>query len=150
MNPFLSFKLPDMPAVPAPFLPAFLWAQAAMMTMQMLGASAEVIGKRTSRMVAAGPTPNARDRAEFTRMVTEKVDAFSQAGMRAMKDGMALQGEMTKLWLSAFSGSSGQWQKNLESTQALSARTARAWTNVLQPVHSKATANARRLSGPRG
>lgn len=149
MNPFLFFKLPDTPAVPAPFLPMVLWAKASLMTMQMLAASAQVIGQRTSRMALAGPMPGARDRAENTLMVTEKIDAFSNAGMRAMRTGMALQGELAKLWMSGLSASPGEWQKHMAQSQKLSAQTARAWADVMQPLHAKATANARRLSRPR-
>ncbi|MGZ5234463.1 MAG: polyhydroxyalkanoate granule-associated phasin, partial [Burkholderiales bacterium] len=39
-------------------------------------AAPQVVAIRTARMLAAGPNPNARDRAEFSKMGTEKVQAF--------------------------------------------------------------------------
>src|SRR3954464_13369339 len=39
-------------------------------------AAPQVIAIRTARMIAAGAQPDARARAEFTKMSTEKVQAF--------------------------------------------------------------------------
>lgn len=42
-----------------------------------------VIGYRTARMATGGWPPSARDRREYTRMVQEKAEAFSQAAVAA-------------------------------------------------------------------
>ena len=112
--------------------PALLWMQLATQTAEMLVASAQVISVRTARMAAAGPTPNARDRREFSRMGTEKVAA---AGKSAMAAGtrlpalmLATPGHSTAAWMALW----GQW--------------ARLGSAALAPVHATATANARRLT----
>ncbi|MET0190845.1 hypothetical protein EV383_3581 [Pseudonocardia sediminis] len=40
-----------------------------------------VIGYRTARILTGGFPPSARDRREYTRMVWEKVEGFSQAAV---------------------------------------------------------------------
>lgn len=40
-----------------------------------------VIGYRTARILTGGFPPGARDRREYTRMVQEKVEAFSRAAV---------------------------------------------------------------------
>src|SRR5450755_4652656 len=47
------------------FSPFMLWGDLATKTLEMMLASAQVIGHRTGRMVLAGLAPNARDRHEF-------------------------------------------------------------------------------------
>jgi len=49
-------------------LPLVLWRDLATKTLEMMLASAQVIGHQTGRMALAGPAPNARDRREFTLM----------------------------------------------------------------------------------
>jgi hypothetical protein len=48
-------------------------------------ATGQVIGKRVALGMAAGFNPRPADRAEFSRMVPEKVEAFSSAGMVMLK-----------------------------------------------------------------
>lgn len=98
--------------------PYALWWQVSLRTWEMLLASSQVIGIRTSRMARAGASPDARDRREFTRMVSEKGQAAQRSGLA-----MATQwpGAWSQLWL-------------------------RTWLAGLTPVHRTATANARRLS----
>jgi hypothetical protein len=43
-----------------------------------------VIGYRTVRMVAGGWPPDARERREMTRMVSEKAEAFGKAAVAAV------------------------------------------------------------------
>jgi hypothetical protein len=109
------------PPAPAAFM---LWTDLALRTSEMLLASAQVIGHRTGRMATAGPSPNARDRKEFTRMGLEKVAAANESAL-------AMGRQLT----------TAQMQAGLK-----------IWTDMLRmssaglkPIHSRATANAKRL-----
>lgn len=94
------------------------WTDLALRSMEMFTASGQVIAARTGRMARAGTSPNARDRREFTRMGTEKVQAASQSAW-------AMAMSMQQAWFQA-------WLQML--------------TAGLAPVHRTATANARRLT----
>src|SRR5664279_4822825 len=59
--------------------PFILWGDLATKTVEMMLASAQVIGHRTGRMALAGPAPNARDRREFALMGQEKIEAGTQS-----------------------------------------------------------------------
>jgi len=150
------------------FNPFTLWTDLALKTGEMLAASAQVITHRTSRMVSAGTSPNARDRKEFTRMGLEKVEAAGESawamaqqmsrtqmelGIKAWQD-MAHAGVA---WMSV-AGSRSLPQalakqshlvksvaRSAQSAQRLSDATARVTSRGLKPVHRKATANAKRL-----
>jgi hypothetical protein len=86
-------------------------------TWEMLLASGQVIGMRVNRMSRAGARPSARDRREFTRMGSEKLEAATQSG-----------------WAMAAQIQSAWWHSWLKLMLA-----------GLAPVHRTATANARRL-----
>lgn len=120
-----------MPRRPAP-LPFLLWTDLALRTGEMLAASAQVITHRTGRMAAAGPSPNARDRKEFTRMGLEKVEA---ANLSAMAMGRQLMNAQLAFGLSAW--------KNMAQLSDLGAKVA---TQGLKPIHARATGNAKRLA----
>ena len=112
--------------------PGLLWFDYAAKTAEMLLSSGFVINSRVNRLAKAGPLPSARDRKEFMLMGAEKAQA-AQESLLAVYPRMAAAGlaMMTGAWRPA---------------HALheSARIAHA---ALAPVHRKATANARRLSG---
>jgi hypothetical protein len=95
----------------------------------------QVVAHRLTRMALAGPLPNARDRREFHGMVQEKVHAFWQSWF-AM--GWAMVEAAQQAWIAALQGA----RVPLVDAQAVLAR-------GLAPVHSKATANARRLGRAR-
>ena len=101
------------------------WFQVGLKTWEMLAASGQVIGLRTLRMAQAGPSPNARDRREFTRMGSEKVQAANRS---AWAMAAQLQSAWWKFWLQG-------WQAGMSLAGA-----------GLAPVHRTATANARRLA----
>jgi hypothetical protein len=61
------------------FGPFTLWSDLATKTMEMMLASAQVIGHRTGRMALAWPVPNARDRREIALMGQEKIEAGVQS-----------------------------------------------------------------------
>lgn len=152
-----------------PYLsPFLLWSDLAAKTMEMMLASAQVIGHRTGRMALAGPAPNARDRREFTVMGLEKIEASTQSA-RAMAAHMMT---MNQAWgalafrhllqnASAFMSLAGsRTPDELIARQAALARAleqsaigiAEVSKNAtklahrgLKPIHARATANARRL-----
>ena len=57
------------------------WVQAA----EIAWSAPVVIAYRTVRMASGGWPPSARDRREYTRMVQEKVEAFTQAATAAVR-----------------------------------------------------------------
>ena len=140
-------KLPVVPTkmvLPA-FAPGMLWLNATFKMMEMLRASSEVIGHRTRMMMTAGPLPGPADCAEFTLMGSEKVVAFADAAGRAARGWMALNQQWTSAWLGA-AASPQAFNRNMKQAMALSSAAARLSSDVLHPVHGKATANARRLA----
>ena len=95
---------------------------------QLAVAAPQVVAIRTSRMLAAGANPCAADRAEFSRMHTEKIQAFWESMF-----GMSMQWwrlSMTPWWV----GAAG---RNRAAASLFAA--------ALKPVHSRATGNAKRL-----
>jgi hypothetical protein len=104
------------PTMPTPF-PLALWWQLGLKTWEMLMASGQVIGHRVTRMATAGTKPSARDRREFNRMGSEKLQAAAQSGW-------AMAAQMQTAW----------WRSCMQLMLA-----------GLGPVHRTATANARRL-----
>ena len=150
------------------FVPLMLWSDLAMKTLEMMLASAQVIGHRSRRMALAGPAPNARDRREFALMGQEKIEAGAQSA-QAMAAHMV---SMSQPWgalafrhllrnSAAFmSLASSRTPTQLIARQAALARAvaqsaismadvAKNATKLahrgLKPIHAKATANARRL-----
>jgi hypothetical protein len=156
----------------APFAnPFLLWGMLGMKAMQMSTSAAQVIAIRTTRMATAGLNPTAADKRENSRMVTEKVDAFSRAG-HALATGAApllagMAGQAFSTSLDLFNAAThlaasrtlpetmsrqrrlaDTLMRNAPSAQhgAVSDATARLAHRALAPVHRKATANARRLT----
>lgn len=148
--------------------PMLAWLDLAWKIGEMSMASAQVITHRAARIAAAGPWPNARDRKEFARMGSEKVEAAAASGQamagqvammnlafgaRALKDwGAANMG----LWSLATSRNVEQFAarqaalarifaRSSTAASTLSETTARVARRGLAPIHARATANARRL-----
>lgn len=150
-------------------LPFMMWNELAMHTAEMLVASAQVISHRTSRMATAGHSPSLRDRREFTRMGLEKIEAAGESavamgqqlatantamGLRAWRD---LYNASTALMLFAGSRTLPQVidrqaklmhtiSRSAASTSQLAEAAARITKHGLKPIHSRATANAKRLA----
>lgn len=148
--------------------PFTLWVELSLKTNEMLVASARVIDHRTKRMVLAGPTPNVRDRREFTLMGREKVEA-------AIESTHAMASQLTNTTQEFWTRTLGQFNsgsqrmmslagsrtpsqalerqtrllntmiKSLLTATQVSHTAARFAQSGLLPVHSRATANARRL-----
>ena len=102
-------------------------------------AAPQVVAYRLARIAAAGATPSARDRREFTGMVLEKQTAFAQ-GWMAMWVEVALAQQ--RFLMACLAGT--PWTP----TQALRAGAdwEQAASRGLAPLRNKAVANARRLS----
>lgn len=116
----------------------------------------QVVAHRVTRMALAGPSPTARDRQEFERMVEEKKLAFGQSwmamGLQAVQAQQALALSMMRSFWSP--ASLGRRPPSAAAvTAAVTSQLQRAAVNVLgqglAPVHRKAVANAKRLARTR-
>ena len=148
---------------------ATLWTELVVQTGEMLAASAQVIGLRTSRMAAAGPLPSARDQREFALMVQEKFDAASASAAAMAGQWLSIGGGFgVQVWHDLFQAGIGllslassptvqqsvarqaELARTLRRSAASASRLGTAGAQVahrgLQPIHAAATANARRLT----
>lgn len=154
------------PSFTNPFL---VWTRLAWKTGEMMLASAQVIHHRTGRMAAANAKPSARDRREFALMGQEKIEAGVESaiaiaaqmmtmnpllGPRAFKHVMAGAAAVMSLAASRTTGQAMARHAKLvrtmthsvATTAQLSGAAGRLTQRGLKPIHSRATANARRLS----
>ncbi len=113
-------------------------------------AAPQVVAHRLTRMAAAGANPSARDRKEFSRMVSEKQAAFYQSwnamGLQSMAASQALMQGWMRMWFTPWTVSA--WNGQAMATQASLWQNA-MWGVVgkgLAPVHRTAVANAKRLA----
>lgn len=128
-------------------------------------AAPQVVAIRTARMLAAGTNPNARDRAELSRMGNEKVAAFTESmlgmGRQMLKTNQEYtQGVFTRcmrMWMAPWglaayrpvtqvlaalpTPASLLTPTRREQKRAVSQLVAKA----VAPVHKRATSNAKRL-----
>lgn len=106
----------------------------------------QVVAHRVARMVIAGASPSARDRAELQRMGTEKIAALNEAW-----NAMAVQAirENQKLALSFMQSFWFPWVRPRSSVKSASRRLNSAALGILgkgmAPVRRRAVANAKRL-----
>lgn len=129
-------------------------------------AAPQVVAIRTARMLAAGANPGAADRAEFSQMGTEKVQAFSESmfaiGAQIVRTNQeyarTAASQWWRLWTTpwglAASRPASQALGSLPRTAGLipgpiRSQRQRAMSKLVEagltPVHKRATANARRL-----
>ena len=125
-------------------------------------AAPQVVAIRTARMLAAGAHPGPADRVEFSRMHTEKAQAFWESML-------AMSTQMVRTHIDYGSRAVTQWWRTWASVPWIAARTLVPGTTALPrrtgrvtlakqqrvvskiveagvgPVHKRATANARRL-----
>ena len=150
--------------------PFLVWTDLAWQFGEMWVASAQVITHRTSRMAAAGPLPNERDRQEFALMSREKMEAATESshavaaqltamycefGVSAFRHMLSGTAALMSLAASRTVGQSiarhatlaRTVSRSLQMASEMSESGARLARHSLQPVHARATANARRLSG---
>jgi len=107
-------------------------------------AAPQVIAIRTTRMALAGATPSAKDRREFKRMHTEKVDAFNQGWLAMWTETARIQQQtvltaMTTWWLPKSTASL------LPNANKLSRDALAIMEKGIAPVRNRAVANAKRL-----
>ena len=118
------------------------WTELAICSGEMMLASAAVIHHRTQRMARAGLVPNSRDRREFTRMGTEKMDAARES-MQAMM--LHLQAEAFVQQQRALV----QWMRGAPllglPSDTMLGSIAALTRKGLHPVHARAVSNAKRL-----
>jgi hypothetical protein len=149
--------------------PFILWSDLASKTLEMMLASAQVIGHRAGRMALAGPTPNARDRREFALMGQEKIEAGVQSAQAMAMQMMTMSlpwgalafRQILRNSTAFMSLASSRTPSQLIARQAAFAKglgqAAMSVANVSQnaaklvhgglgPIHTKATANAKRLA----
>ena len=117
-------------------------------TAELAVAVPQVVAHRVTRMAIAGPTPSARDRKEFERMVAEKKVALTQA-WQAMASGAVLanqalaQSALRTIWTPT------NWGKPAvadEFARQMQGATLGVLGKGLAPVHRKAISNAKRLA----
>lgn len=117
-------------------------------TAELAVAVPQVVAHRVTRMAIAGPTPSARDRKEFERMVAEKKVAFTQAwqamASEAVLANQALaQSALRTIWTPT------NWGKPAvadEFARQMQGATLGVLGKGLAPVHRKAISNAKRLA----
>ncbi|MEO8753370.1 MAG: polyhydroxyalkanoate granule-associated phasin [Casimicrobiaceae bacterium] len=149
--------------------PFLVWTDLAWQFGEMWVASAQVVTHRTSRMAAAGPLPSARDCEEFALMSREKVEAAAESASAVATQMMAMYGKFgaravrhmmsgTAAFMAlAASRTVGQsiarqaalartFSQSLQMASEMSESGAHLARHSLHPVHSRATANAKRLS----
>lgn len=155
--------------VASPASPFSAWTDLLFKTGEMMNASAEVIGHRTARIALAGPAPSQRDRNEFNLMSQEKMEVAAESAHAMAIRMMSLHQEAARLaiqhmldgtanLLSLASSSSlhqsGHRQSKLahdtmrnsaEAVSQLNTSLAHIAQTGLQPIHARATANAKRL-----
>jgi hypothetical protein len=132
-------------------------------------ATMQVVTVRMTRMAMAGPTPDARDRHEFSLMSREKSEVASES-IQAMVSGF-----VNLAMVLASDASQRLWATSAAVTTLMSSRSATQWferhgallkiatespanplpladsatclmQDILEPIHGRATANAKRLS----
>ncbi|MFJ2986704.1 polyhydroxyalkanoate granule-associated phasin [Collimonas sp. NPDC087041] len=150
--------------------PLNAWTDLMFKAGEMMTASAQVIGHRTARMAMAGPAPSQRDQHEFDLMSREKIEAVAESahamairmlGLHQEVAVMAIQHMLSGTAnLISVAGSSSLHQSGrrqsklahdtlLNSAEAVSqfnASLADVAETGLQPIHARATANAKRLT----
>ena len=109
----------------------------------------QVVMQRLMRMALAGCAPSAADQHEFCRMGTEKVAAFSEAWQAmALQSTLAQQQFVMAWWQHALNPL--QWMQPWMRVMPSAHLAQKTWLDVMrkgmQPVHSRAVANAKRLN----
>jgi hypothetical protein len=111
-----------------------------------------VIGSRVGTMGAAARNPATADYAELARMVPEKVEAFSGAGVSLMKDAESVQAEtgaqirhVTQLMTTGKIPTASDMFTLAARWASITQKATGAAGRALLPVHAAAMSNADRL-----
>jgi hypothetical protein len=109
----------------------------------------QVVGHRVTRMMNAGAIPNARDLREFSRMSSEKTQAFTESWfamcIEAMRANERLAFTLMSSWLNPWFSLSG-FGRHSRQLQSIAMDVA---AKGIAPVHRAVTANAKRLANAR-
>lgn len=119
--------------------PTVEWWKLALQANEIAWAAPMVIAHRTARMVLAGGSPSARDRREFTRMTSEKAEAWMES-----VGACALQ--VATLQRAMLASAQAQWWNPWAAGQHLHSALPRIAARGLEPIRRRASANARRLA----
>ena len=146
-----------------------VWCDFMRKSAEMMSASAQVIARRSGRMMLAGPRPSARDRDEFTLMGREKFAASADAWQSLAAQMTRLNLELGSRWfrqslaatssLASLAGSRtvgqalGRQSALIKDALSLGITESSRWSRStarlahagLKPIHSRATGNAKRL-----
>lgn len=116
-------------------------------TAELARAVPQVVAHRVTRMALAGPVLSPRDRKEFSGMVAEKQTAFQQSWQAMFKEACRIN---QKLAADVTKSIVHSCNARTATQKRLAARTRKAAVTVarkgLDPIHRKATANAKRLA----
>jgi hypothetical protein len=121
---------------------------------ETLTSAQTVVDARMPMISAAWTNPFTANHNELTRMVTEKTSAFgaSQKSISSAQETVRRATEANARALGRLSGGGwlgwSEWTKILERNLEIATTLAMLPTTALAPIHSKATANARRLAKP--
>ncbi len=111
-------------------------------------AAPHVVAHRMTRMWMAGPVLSEHDREEFTGMVMEKQDAFTQSWMAMFAEAARIQQQMLQSFVAS---APTLWCANpftfwMELATHHQDSAHRVFNKGLAPVHRAAVENAKRLS----
>ena len=111
-------------------------------------AAPQVVAHRVARMATAGAPPSARDRREFQLMGVEKVAAFSDSvnamTRQAVRANQTLATSMFRTFWSPWTGGNAA-----RLGRDMHGAVLGVLDKGIAPIHSKATANAKRLARTR-
>lgn len=130
----------------------FTAAQLASDWVETVTSARNVIDARTSIICSAWANPLTADHCELTRMVTEKSAAFGQShrSISSASDKVRRASEANARALGRLSGGGwlgwSEWAQVVERNLEIATTLAMLPTTALTPIHSKVTANARRLT----
>jgi hypothetical protein len=114
---------------------------------ELAGAVPHVVAHRLARMTIAGPAWSARDRKEFTGMVSEKQAALVQSWQAMFTAALQANSQWAATLTRSLGGTPAARAKAAAAlTRQFNASALSVASKGLAPVHRKATANARRLA----
>ncbi len=106
----------------------------------------KVVAIRMARMALAGPNPTSRDRTEFQRMGTEKLEAIGESwnamAWQMVRANQALALSMMRSWWSPWFGRQPSLASAMQQAQGAALGVLGAG---MAPVSRRARANAKRL-----
>lgn len=110
----------------------------------------QVVAHRLARMALAGPSPSERDRREFSKMISEKQAAFSQAWMAMANEAFRANQSIAASLFGSFMFPRPMSRSSTAGiTRTIHDATHSIMDKGLAPIHRTAVANAKRLGKSR-